>query len=192
MILSIIIPYYNTLKETKKLFDVLIPQLTDDIEVILIDDGCFEKELLELPKLHKNIKLHILHHNSGTASKPRNVGLSIAQGKYIAFIDSDDLITDDYISEILKKIKKEPDMIYLSWKSQKHSVIIDKKPPTWNCAVWCRVYKRDLIKNKRFDESLKIAEDWVFNNDLKPEYTKVIKKQIYIYNLREGSLTRRK
>ena len=83
-------------------------------------------------------------------------------------------------------------MIYLSWKSQKHSVIIDKKPPTWNCAVWCRVYKRDLIKNKRFDESLKIAEDWVFNNDLKPEYTKVIKKQIYIYNLREGSLTRRK
>lgn len=48
MLLSIIIPYYNTLQETKELFKILEPQLNDKVEVLLIDDGCNEKELDKL------------------------------------------------------------------------------------------------------------------------------------------------
>lgn len=180
--LSIIIPYYDTLEETKRLFDVLEPQLTDEIEVILIDDGCNEKEL---DKLKANI-IH-LPTNSGGASKPRNIGLDNAKGEYITFIDSDDLVSEDYIETILPKLKT--DIIYLSWRSQVHNVVVINKPPNWNCSVWCRIYRREKI-NTRFDENLKIAEDWKFNQEFKYESYTHISKQIYYYNIRENSLIR--
>lgn len=45
ILLSVIIPYYNTLKETTKLMEVLEPQLNDNVEVIIVDDGCHEQAL---------------------------------------------------------------------------------------------------------------------------------------------------
>lgn len=182
ILLTIIIPYFNTLEETKRLFDVLEPQLTDEIEVILIDDGCNEKEL---DKLKANI-IH-LPTNSGGASKPRNIGLDNAKGEYVAFIDSDDLVSEDYIETILPKLKT--DIIFISWRSEKHNVVVINKPPKWNCSVWSRVYRREII-NTRFDENLKIAEDWKFNQEFKYESYTHISKQIYYYNIRENSLIR--
>lgn len=184
MELSIITPYYNTLEYTKELAEVLEPQLDDSIEWIIIDDGCHEKELDKL-----KAKVIHLKNNSGCAGRPRNVGLDNAKGKYIAFIDSDDMITPDYISKIKKRITYKPDIIYLSWYSKKHYVIIDTRPPRWNCAVWCRVYKKELIGNTRFREDLKIAEDYIFNEAIKPKSSKAIRKQVYIYNNgRKGSI----
>lgn len=185
MLLSIITPYYKTLDYTKELAKILEPQLNNKIEWIIVDDGCNEKELDKL-------KAKVIHlpTNSGNASKPRNIGLDKAKGKYIAFIDSDDLITFDYIEEILKHLKY--DIIFLSWKSHKHNVIIYGEPPQWNCSVWCRVYRKDIIGKTRFREDLKIAEDWAFNQEIKYENSYAIEKQIYFYNCkRKGSLTRR-
>ena len=45
MKLTIIIPYYNVLDHIKRLFTVLEPQLDDEVEVIIVDDGCNEKEI---------------------------------------------------------------------------------------------------------------------------------------------------
>ena len=184
MYLSIITPYYNTLEYTKRLAKVLAPQLTDKIEWIIVDDGCNEKEL-------DNLKATVIHlkENSGAAGKPRNIGLDIATGDYITFIDSDDLVSEDYIYHILRKTKKDPDIIYLSWKGKDREVIMNPRPPRWNCAVWCRVYKRELIEHIRFDETLKIAEDFDFNKRIKADTTMSIKKQIYFYERRKGSLT---
>lgn len=183
--LSIITPYYKTLEHTKRLAEVLEPQLTEDVEWIIIDDGCHEKEL-------DTLKAKVIHlsNNSGAAGKPRNIGLDIAKGKYIGFIDSDDMVESNYIEQILKRIKYNKDIIYISWRSKKHSVVIDKKTPRWNCAVWCRVIKKSVIGNIRFKEDMKIAEDFLFVRLLKPQSSTSIKKQIYIYNVgREGSLT---
>ena len=183
MQLSIITPYYKTLKYIKKLRDVLEPQLTDEVEWIIVDDGCNEKELDTF--IAKVIHLPT---NSGGASKPRNIGLDNAKGKYIAFIDSDDLVSDDYIQEVLKNLKT--DIIFISWKSKVHDIKIITKPPHWNCAVWCRIYRKKIIGNIRFDEKLKIAEDLVFNQQIEYSSSIAIKKQIYYYNIREGSLVR--
>ena len=182
MLLSIITPYYDTLEETKRLAEVLIPQLTEEIEWFIIDDGCNEKEL-------DMLKANVIHlpTNSGGASRPRNIGLDNAKGDYVAFIDSDDLISEDYIETILSKLGT--DIIFLSWRSEKHNVVVIDKPPKWNCSVWSRVYRRELI-NTRFDENLKIAEDWKFNQEFKYETYTHISKQIYYYNIRENSLIR--
>ena len=186
MKLSIIIPYYNLLEHTKKLFEVLEPQLDNEVEVIIVDDGCNEKEL-------DSLKATVIHlkDNSGGPSKPRNIGIDNSIGEYIAFIDADDMITEDYISEIKKKIEEKNDIIYLSWKSNKHNVVVKDKPPLWNPTVWSKVYSRKLIGDIRFEEDKNYAEDKLFNDKIKPETSSVIEKQIYIYNdEREGSLSK--
>ena len=99
MILSIITPYYDRLKEIKELAKVLEPQLNDRIEWIIVDDGCNESELDKL-----KAKVIHLEENSGGASVPRNSGLDNAEGEYITFIDSDDLVSSDYINKIINKI----------------------------------------------------------------------------------------
>ena len=184
MKLSIITPYYNTLEYTKRLAEVLSPQLTEDIEWIIADDGCNEKELDEL-----KAKVIHLEENSGGASKPRNVGIDNAKGEYITFIDSDDMIADNYIQEILKKIKLNKDIIYLSWYGYGRNHIMNVKPLRWNCAVWCRAYKKELIENIRFDEKLRVAEDYLINSEIKPKSSCCINKVIYYYNNgRKGSI----
>ena len=182
--LSIITPYYKTLNEIKRLNGVLEPQLNENVEWIIIDDGCNEKELDSF----NAIVIH-LEENSGGASRPRNIGLEHATGEYIAFIDSDDMVTDNYISKIIKEIERNPDIIFLSWKSKAQQVIMKTQPPKWNCSVWCRVYKREIIGNARFDEDLRIAEDWKFNQQIKFKTKVCIKDIVYLYNNgRKGSL----
>ena len=186
MKLTIIIPYYNVLDHIKRLFTVLEPQLDDEVEVIIVDDGCNEKEL-------DSLKARVIHleTNSGGAGKPRNVGIGNAKGKYIAFIDADDMVTADYISEIKKKIEEDKDIIYLSWVSNKHDVVVTDKPPMWNPTVWSKVYKRELIGDTRFEEVINYAEDKKFNDMIKPKTSSFVDKQVYVYNNdREGSLSK--
>ena len=193
--LSIIIPYYNTYEYTKELLEKLIPQLTDDVEVIVIDDGCDETRLNKIMyndkyQEHWN-SLSVWHRweNSGGASLPRNLGIDMSSGKYITFIDSDDMIADNYIVKIMKAIEKEPDIIFLSWQSRVQKIIMNIQPPKWNCAVWCRVYKKDIIGDVRFDENLKLAEDYKFNQQIKWKTKQCIKDIVYYYNNgRKGSL----
>ena len=110
--ISIIIPCYNAEPYIYQLLDTLTPQLTDDVEVILIDDGSKEPVVFN----HEKIKV-IRQQNSGI-SKTRNKGLKLAKGKYIWFIDADDLVSDNAISYVLNKIDKQDfDYMDLSWKS---------------------------------------------------------------------------
>ena len=197
--LSIIIPYYNTLEETKELLKILIPQLNKETELIIIDDGCNEKKLDDIIdmilcsniKINDITKIKVIHliKNSGSASKPRNIGLENANGDYITFIDSDDMVSSNYINEIQKAIQNNTDIIFMSWKSKIHNIKMNYKPPKWNCSVWCRVYKKEIIGNIRFDENLKIAEDWLFNKQIQYNTSCCIRKTIYFYNNgRKGSL----
>ncbi len=190
MKLSIIIPYYDTFEYTKKLIEKLIPQMKKEVEVLIIDDGCGELMLDYTTEVNDNMIVIHSTPNSGNASRPRNIGLEHAKGEYIAFIDSDDMVTDDYIQKILYKIQSKPDIIFLSWKMPQQTFIITTKPQRWNCAVWCRVYKREIIGEIRFDESLRIAEDWKFNQAIKYNTSVCIREPIYLYNSgRKGSLT---
>jgi len=181
--LSIIIPYYKTLDYTKELFKVLEPQLNENVEVLLIDDGCYEKELDKLPA-------KVFHIDNGGVSNARNIGLNNAKGQYIAFIDSDDSVSGDYIKNILS-IKEDYDYCYLSWKDTKgNEYIIANEPPEFNKSVWNCVYSRKIIGKNRFKKNLQYGEDWDFNTRVRNGKKKNITDIMYIYNVgREDSLT---
>ena len=178
MLLSIITPYYKTLSYTLELAKVLIPQLTNEVEWIIIDDGCNETKLDNL-----GVKVLHLENNSGNASIPRNIGLDNASGKYVAFIDSDDLVSDDYISKILNKIKTSDfDYCFMSWKTQDSKIIIEDYPPEWNVCVWDCIYKRETIGDVRFDPKCNLGEDKEFNKLVRKGIKENIVDILYYYN----------
>ena len=191
MKLSIIIPYFNTKEYTDELLDILQKQINEEVEVILVDDGS------EVPyKAHPDIKV-IRQKNKGV-SAARNTGLKKAKGDYIVFVDSDDLVSDDYVSEILKAIHSDIDTVYISWQSTDGKLgktiknEADEFNP-WNRCVWNRVFKREYIKGLFFNEDMQVAEDDDFLNRLPvPSSKTYISKQIYYYRSgRNGSLTDR-
>lgn len=186
-LLSIIIPYYDTLVQTTKLMTRLEAQLNNHVEIIIVDDGCNEKALD-----YFNAKVIHLPENSGGASVPRNVGLDNAKGKYVCFIDSDDMVEINYIDTILAKIGNEDfDYCYFSWQSPYNVILIKNEPPDWNCCVWDCVYKREMIGKERFNPELKIAEDYDFNKRVKKGKRANIYDVLYYYNDTPNSLLKR-
>lgn len=182
ILLSIIIPYYKTYDLTCKLLEVLIPQLNKEVEVFLIDDGCNEKRLDKY-----NINIIHLEENKG-ACVAMNTGIKKAKGEYIAIIDSDDLIKNNYVKTLLSAINEHnEDVMYMDWEDM-HTGEIVHRPN--NYAQWKAIYKREIMPLCR--EGWKYSYDVPFQEDLeKLNPTKYyIDKVLYIYNSnREGSLT---
>ena len=169
--LSIIIPTYNCKKYTDELLACLDKQMTDEVEVIVIDDGS------KVPYETDYAWVNLIRKENGGPATARNAGLDVASGEYIAFIDGDDLVADNYISALLAKIAEVRfDYCYLSWKTLpggwhcdvKLKSVEDKFPP-FNLCCWNRVYRRDMIGDIRFNKLKLIAEDAEFIRDVKEE-----------------------
>lgn len=184
--LSIVIPYYKCYDYTKKLLDTLVPQLTDETEIILVDDGCNETRLDEFKD-----KIDIIHlEQNGGAGHSYNTGIDKATGDYIGFIDADDMVSTDYIETLLWCINDNPtDVIYMDWQDTYTGDIITRPD---NYAPWKAIYKRNIIP--RFCEANKYHPDVAFYDELKEKgfnrsYTD---KLLYYYNSkREGNLSDR-
>lgn len=106
-LVSVIVPVYNSSKYLKKCIDSIVMQTYENLEIILVDDGSTdgsEKICDEYLLIDKRIKVYHIA-NSGVAHA-RNYGIIRSSGDYIAFIDNDDTIAEDYIMSMVKQIKK--------------------------------------------------------------------------------------
>ena len=192
MKLSIIIPYYNVEPYTNELLDCLAPQITDEVEVILIDDGS------DKPFKTDYEWCQVYRQENGGASSARNAGLERAKGEYVTFIDSDDLVADDYVKQILAKTPF--DYLDMSWRSlagesaqyfAKLNSIHDKLN---NPSAVTRAWNRAFIGDVRFNENKQVAEDAEFTQTLIPRAKRraVITDYLYFYRTSTpNSLTKR-
>lgn len=156
---SIIIPAYNAEPYLTELLDRLDPQITNEVECLIIDDG-------SNAAVHTDYKWAKVHrqdnHGVGFA---RNVGIDKAKGDYISFIDADDLVAEDFIAKVIEKTKEEPDVIELSWKSLTDKMWnIDKRLSSeadrlTNPSVCTRVFKKSFIGDVRFNIKKDSTED---------------------------------
>ena len=104
---SVIIPVYNSAKFISQTLESLLDQTLKDFEVIIVDD-CSTDNSIEVVESFmekfaaEKICLHLieLQKNSGTPGLPRNVGIQFACGKYVCFLDSDDLLTETALEEL--------------------------------------------------------------------------------------------
>ncbi len=103
---SVIIPTYNRANLVTKAIDSVLEQTFKDLEIIVIDDGS-KDQTQEVLKSYQNKILYLYQENQGRASA-RNRGLEIAQGKYIAFLDSDDFWKPEKLHRQLHFFEQHP------------------------------------------------------------------------------------
>lgn len=99
---SVIVPVYNAEKYLAECVDSILAQTLRDIEVILVDDGSTDSS----PSIceayaEKDSRIQVIHKANGRAASARNAGLKLAQGEYIAFVDSDDWIAPEMYEKML-------------------------------------------------------------------------------------------
>lgn len=163
MKLSIIIPYYNVKKYTDELLDILAPQITNETECILVDDGSDE------PFTTSHKWCTVVRKSNGGCATARNVGLNMAKGDYISFIDADDLVPEYFVEKLFESMKKDPDIIEYSWKSltnegvQHNKLLRSEADRLTNPSVCTRVFKRSFIGDIRFNEKKDSTEDEDFS-----------------------------
>jgi len=128
-ILSIIIPVYNVEKYLNRCLDSILTDRFDEFEVILIDDGSTDGSGIiceEYCKKYNNVLL--FHKENGGASDARNFGTQKANGKYIWYIDSDDYISNNSISDVIDLLMKNDCdvMVCQSKKVYENNKIVDE------------------------------------------------------------------
>lgn len=212
---SIIIPVYNSETTLRRCLESVINQSISDWELILVDDGSNDKsgEICD-EYAEKNQRIKVFHKKNGGVSSARNIGLDNAKGKWIVFIDADDLVKESYLANLLEHSQKQVDLV-ISYaeihngdninKESYPSKLIDdtnfesmfiENDMNWHTSPWSKLYKRSIIEEHhlRFCEGMHIGEDAVFL------YSYMLySNQIYISNdtdycyfaYNEGSLTKR-
>jgi CDP-glycerol glycerophosphotransferase len=181
--ISVVIPVYNVEQYLKETINSLKNQTVANIEMIFINDGSTDKSLNileEEAKIDKRIRV-ITQNNSG-ASKARNRGIEEAVGKYVAFMDSDDLLPKSAYEVLLNQfITTDADLAMgrverfnkeKKWTPKPQIPIYEKERVTTinefpvllqNAGVWNKLYKREFLieNNLKFLEGNKI-EDILF------------------------------
>lgn len=120
--LSIIVPVYNVQKYISDAIDSIIlneSNLEDWLEVILVDDGSTDKSGIICDQYAlKYSFIKVIHQKNQGLSAARNVALDIANGEWIVFVDSDDIVRENYLSVLLNIIKynKEADIIIFKYR----------------------------------------------------------------------------
>ena len=172
---SIIVPIYNTEKYLKKCLNSLINQSEEDIEIILLNDGSTDSSE-KIIKSYKDERIkYIKKRNTGIGST-RNMGIEMATGEFLMFIDSDDYISIDCVKKMYEKAKNDKCDIVVSDYSEDHGSYQIRKtivpfPDTSlkdmpslineiNLGPCNKIYKRSLFKDKenRFEEKLKYED----------------------------------
>ena len=110
--ISIIIPTYNHANFLAKALESVINQTYRNWEAIVIDNHSTDGTS-EIINKYKDTRIHYLKiSNDGIIAKSRNLGINVAKGKWIAFLDSDDYWTEDKLEICIKNIDDEVDFVY--------------------------------------------------------------------------------
>lgn len=158
---SIIVPVYNVEKYLRQCLDSILNQNFDSYEIIIVNDGSTDKSNIiieEYQSLYKNIK--VLYKSNGGLSSARNAGLEVAIGKYVVFIDSDDIIGKDFILDLYKEAEKyELDVVFGS-----HVKFYGE-----NIEALEEVIRKNDIYNSKIFTGVEMLYSNLINDDFKPE-----------------------
>ena len=197
MFFSIVIPFRDTIKNITNCLDSIKNQNFHDYEVYLIDDGSSVDLKKYIIKKYKKTKLIVNKSNRGV-SYSRNKGILKSKGKYIVFIDSDDLLSENFLSNVYKKLKNNKyDFLYIDSKNSKTNKInfnfIDKQNKdkfflkkitnfeNFKIHSWNYIIRSNIVKKKLFLNNLKFYEDQVFiSNILLKKYKSAYLKNTHI------------
>lgn len=214
--LSVIIPVYNSEKYLNRSIESLLNQTYKNIEIILVDDGSTDSspEICDLfAEKEKNIS--VIHKENGGVSSARNAGFDVAQGEYIAFLDSDDYLSnkiyktliedietnnaDIAISGFSREVGKNTFVPYCKDKFEKEfsreemiSNLLQNR--YYSCSINNVVFRKDVVKDIKFDVKISYNEDllYLFNIMKKCKTAYFTSEPLYFYCDNDGSASNAK
>lgn len=210
---SIIIPVYNIEKYIERCLLSLLNQTLQEIEIICIDDGSTDKsgQIIDDYQEQYPNKIKAVHIENDGVANARNVGIELARGEYVGFVDGDDYVRYDMYESLYNKSQEEQaDIVSSAYVSlfEKKSYIIHSGdmqyygksvyecPQLLTCDVsflWNKIFSRSMIENYglRF-EKLRIFEDMLFVDKaflVANRISKVNEPFYYYRRVRLGSAT---
>ena len=219
-LVSIIIPIYNTEKYLPSCLDSVLAQTHHNLQVLLIDDGSTDNSGKIADKYaKKDSRIKVIHQPNQGQSAARNTGLKHSTGKYISFTDSDDEIKPEFIASLLahydgsnaslsvcgihyKRLNNNSASdVYINPVSPRHHnqshkayilSLLAKDGRMYSSVN--KLYRSDIAKTLKFDESLNFAEDTKYVLDyLKKAHgeIKFVLEPLYVYNFGTESSTMR-
>ena len=210
--ISVVVPVYNVEKYIVKCLESIVNQTYKDYELIIVDDGSTDNTVNVIRNYLESINFHYylyLKENGGQSSS-RNFGLKKSTGDYIVFIDSDDIISDDFLSELyISIIKNNADFSFCNYEfvsqqsppidnNNKH-ILLNKEnllklflKRTIDFVVPSMLFKKNFLidNNIWFDERISFSEDQLFiwNVLFKIKKAVYLNKKMYGYFVREKSI----
>ena len=212
MSISVVIPIYNSALFLRRCIDSILGQTLQDMEIVLVDDGSTDDSGVlcdEYAEKYQNIKVY--HKQNEGASQARKYGLSKAQGEYVTFVDSDDIVEDDYLERLYHAMTLYGVKI-AACDQIKHQegtdVIVDKSGEVMlldNQAIhnrffkyqfwgfWGKIYHRSVFDNIYFPQYT-INEDYVVMAQLFDRYKQMayVPMGLYHYMTHGESLSHQK
>lgn len=171
---SIIIPVYNVEKYLERCIDSILNNTYNNFEIILINDGSKDnsQEILERYYDKYPDKIIIKQQENQGPAQARNVGLEIATGEYIMFVDSDDFVQKDYIENYIKVLKEDDYDVVLGgyYKSDDNKTLytICLQDEPWSkymiMGPYTKLYKKSFLQENDIKFiKVNIGEDIYFN-----------------------------
>lgn len=169
--LSIVVPVYNYVELIEANINAILNQKTKyNYEVIIVDDGSTDGAGEVIKQYENNSKVKLIYQKNAGIGAARNTGINNAVGKYIMFVDCDDIVHSDIVEILLNKAYSDDyDMVMCAHNlsKERNGQIFDIIPnvyPKYNLMgykngdkimnlaglPWCKVYKRELWNNVRF------------------------------------------
>lgn len=168
---SVIVPVYNSEKHIERCIDSILNQTYKDTEIILINDGSNDHSLDILNNYKEKYSNIIVvdKENEGVALT-RNLGIKLATGKYIMFIDNDDYIDVNYIETYINNIG-DNDILIGGYERVNDKKVLFRyivKDYEWSryiiMAPWAKLYRTDFLKENNITFlNYDIGEDVYFN-----------------------------
>lgn len=212
--ISVIVPVYNVEAYLERCVESILHQTYTNFELILINDGSTDSSGQICDQLaHQNENIKVYHIENAGVSNARNIGIQLATGVWITFVDSDDFVTKDYLATLASAVEGgNVGFVIAPLHHIKNGIVTDLPPYSGRKELWsteetmkellmttktsffpvAKLFKRDLLVDEKFNTDYHLAEDALFLTELllKTRCSSVfIDKPIYYYDHREGSAT---
>ena len=195
MKLSVIVPVYNAEAYLQRCLDSILGQTMNDLELILINDGSPDNSqaIIDAYKAKYPDLVTALTVDNGGQGRARNIGIGLAQGEYLGFVDSDDWIDERMYEKLLAAAESEgADVAVCAFTSC--AADGSRQPmPAWREGIPLsaagsasnKLFKRNTVGDIRFPEGL-WYEDFSFSAQLLMKAGKVAYVPEGLYYYRQG------
>ncbi|MCF8266368.1 MAG: glycosyltransferase family 2 protein [Melioribacteraceae bacterium] len=177
MDVSVIIPCYNVEFYIQECFDSLLQQTKSPNQFIFVDNASSDgtlKLLLEFQAAHPELPIHVLQEPKPGACAARNIGLFAAQGKWIQFLDADDLLLPEKLSHQMELLRRDGKVDFIAgacikrYQDGREQIITPDNRDPWlalpnvqlgnTCA---NLFRREtLLLISGWDETLKSSQEY--------------------------------